>query len=365
MRSRPSRWLSPRCDRSAPAQKAGAVPVTTSAPTVGSASTASSPGVISSTIARVSALRRSGASRVTTATPSAMSICTSAMAAVWHRAGRRPQNIHRCHDRRCYTCLRGEFIAARWRNLSGLVTFLCRPPELGRGRRHRRTSWGAHLTTSRRRSRAAYVLVAAVMAASPVLVPRTSDAAPDQEGPPTSRDESGMPSVSGDDVLRADSADVAASLGEVSAEVQAQVAAVTAARRAETTAQAELAAAEEAVAETQASIDDLSVLSDEVVIESFINPPSESAIDTLSAESLVDATVKQSILTNQSNTNAQVLTDLQDAQAEPAPRKEGEAEAAATAEEKAAESEAALADLIADQSEETLFVLAVQDRLAG
>jgi LAS superfamily LD-carboxypeptidase LdcB len=203
------------------------------------------------------------------------------------------------------------------------------------------------------------------MAASPVLVPRTSDAAPDQEGPPTSRDESGMPSVSGDDVLRADSADVAASLGEVSAEVQAQVAAVTAARRAETTAQAELAAAEEAVAETQASIDALSVLSDEVVIESFINPPAESAIDTLSAESLVDATVKQSILTNQSNSNAQVLTDLQEAQAELTTRKEAEAEAAATAEEKAAESEAALADLIADQSEETLFVLAVQDRLAG
>jgi LAS superfamily LD-carboxypeptidase LdcB len=203
------------------------------------------------------------------------------------------------------------------------------------------------------------------VAAAPVLVPATSGAGPAQPEPPTERGDAGLVTSGDDDVLRADSAEVAASLGDLSAEVQAQVAAVVAAQEAEATAQADLAAAEAAVAETQASIDALGELSDEVVIESFINPPAEDAMDTLNAETLADATVKQSILTNQSNSNAEVLTDLQAAEAELVEREEAEAEAAATAEEKAADSEAAVDDLIADQSQETLFVLAVQDRLAG
>ena len=221
------------------------------------------------------------------------------------------------------------------------------------------------MTTSRRRSRAARLLTAAVVAATPVLVPATSGADPAQQGPPAAHDEGGSLSVTGDDVLRADSADVATSLGDLSAEVQAQVAAVASAREAEAAAQAELAAAEEAVAETQAEIATLGELSDEVVIESFISPPSESAIETLDAESLADATVKQSILTNQANSNAAVLTELQAAEAELETQEEAEADAAQTAEAAAAEAEAALDDLIADQSQETLFVLAVQDRLAG
>ena len=197
-----------------------------------------------------------------------------------------------------------------------------------------------------------------------MLVPAASGAGPAQQTPPTGRDDA-APLTSTDDVLRADTAEVATSLDDLSAEVESQVAAVVAAQDAQATAEAELAAAEAAVAETQASIDDLGDASDEVVIESFINPPSEDAFETLTAESLVDATVKQSILNNQSTSNAAVLTDLQDAQAELAVREEAESEAATTAEEKAAEAEGALDDLVADQSQETLFVLAVQERLAG
>ena len=197
-----------------------------------------------------------------------------------------------------------------------------------------------------------------------MLAPATSGAGPAQQTPPTGRDDA-APLTSTDDVLRAGTAEVATSLEDLSAEVKSQVAAVVAAQNAQASAEAELAAAEAAVAETQASIDMLGEASDEVVIESFINPPSEDAFETLTAESLVDATVKQSILDNQSTSNAAVLTDLQDAQAELAVREEAQSEAATTAEEKAAESEAALDDLVADQSQETLFVLAVQERLAG
>ncbi len=55
---------------SAPEQNAGGAPVTTSAPMRASASSSSTAAMISSTIVWLSALRRSGSSRVSTPTPS-------------------------------------------------------------------------------------------------------------------------------------------------------------------------------------------------------------------------------------------------------------------------------------------------------
>jgi LAS superfamily LD-carboxypeptidase LdcB len=222
------------------------------------------------------------------------------------------------------------------------------------------------VTTSRRRSRAARLLAAALVAATPVLVPSVSGAGPGQQGPTTQRDDVGSPaSQPDDDVLRATSSDVVTSLDDLSTEVQAQVTAVVTARDAEATAAAELEAADAAVTETQGVIDRLTVRSDEVVVEAFINPPSENAMETLSADSLADATVKQSILTSQTNANAEVLTALQAAQDDLATQMDAQDEAATAAEDRAAEAESALTDLVSSQSDETLFVLAVQDRLAS
>jgi peptidoglycan hydrolase CwlO-like protein len=220
------------------------------------------------------------------------------------------------------------------------------------------------VTTSRRRSRAVRLLATVVAAAAPMLVPTASDAEPGQEDPSTQRDDLGPPSSSRDDLLRSSSGDVVTSLDDLSAEVQTQVDAVVAARRAEAAAAADLEAADAAVAETEDLIDRLTTRSDEVVVEAFINPPSENAMETLGAETLSDATVRQSILTSQSDANAEVLTALQGAQEELVTLKATQDEAAIAAEEQAAEAEQALADLVAGQSAESLFVLAVQDRLA-
>jgi D-alanyl-D-alanine carboxypeptidase len=226
---------------------------------------------------------------------------------------------------------------------------------------------GDHIVKpSRRRSRAARLLVATVVAATPLLVPSTSDAGPVQEPPTTQRDDVDLgPPGTEDDLLKAGSGDVLATLDELSADVQAQVAAVLAARAAEAAATAEVAAADAAVAETEGLIDELTTQSDQVVIEAFINPPAENAMETLSAATLSDATVKQSILTSQSNANADVLTQLEAAQSELAEVKAAQGEAASEAEQRAAEAELALADLVSSQSQESLFVLAVQDRLAA
>ena len=219
--------------------------------------------------------------------------------------------------------------------------------------------------TTIRRLRAACLIVVAAAAAAPVLAPSAGAADPGQQGPTTPGDELGpLSSVDEDVLLRASSADVVTSLDDMSSEVQDQVTAVLAARDAEAAADAALEAADAKVAETQALIDDLTAQSDEVVIESFVNPPSESAMDALNAASPTDATVKQSILKSQTAANVDVLSRLEQAQDDLAAVKAEQADAATAAEDRAAEARQALEDLVAGQSQESLFVLAVQDRLA-
>ena len=249
--------------------------------------------------------------------------------------------------------------------MAGFITFLCRHARWGQDATSPPQFGDLHVTTSRRRSRALRLLTTALVATSPFLAPAAGGADPGEPGPETQRDEVGPLSSPADDPLRATSAEVVTSLDDMSAEVQAQVDAVLEARADEETAAAELDEADAAVAETEALIDDLTTRSDEVVVETFINPPSESAFETLSAETLTDATIRQSILTSQSNANADVLTELEATNDDLAVLKAEQDEAAAKAEDRAAEASQAVDDLVDGQSAEAAFVLAVQDRLAA
>ncbi|HLT70266.1 MAG TPA: M15 family metallopeptidase [Acidimicrobiales bacterium] len=183
---------------------------------------------------------------------------------------------------------------------------------------------------------------------------------------PSGRDETGAEQalVSVDiDVLRADTADVNATLAEVRENVESQKAMLTEAEAAVETAQAELAAAEAALAETQARLDAVNVEVDLVVVDSFVNPPVESAFDALTAESLTEATVKQSILDRNAERNAATLDEYlalrEQLEAEEAAREEAAAAAAAAE----AEAEAALADVEAAVSQEVAFALEVERRV--
>jgi hypothetical protein len=209
------------------------------------------------------------------------------------------------------------------------------------------------------------LLVVLLVAVAPVLAPAAGLARPGQDEPgepdePGSH--AGRPSV---DLLTASgaTADVTASLDELSAEVDTQVAAVVGARRAEAEAAQVLADADAAVAETEAALGELVAESDAVVIEAFLNPPIEDALETLSADSLAEATVRQSILDDHADTNADVLSRLAAAQEDVTAVKAVQQEAADAAEARAGEAQAALDELVATVSAQSLFVLAVEDRL--
>jgi len=230
------------------------------------------------------------------------------------------------------------------------------------------TTAGTHHVNLRRSTRARLLLVGALVAAAPVVSPAVSGASPQQQPPPsggeTDRTDTTL-QVETDDVLRADSSEVTASLADLGAEVTAQVAAVGAARAAAATADAELQAADAAVTTTEEYIAALTVESDQVVVDSFINPPTEDAMDTLAAESLAESTVRQSLLDTEADANADVLTELEAAQDELDARRQAQDDAAAEAEARSEEAAAALEDLISVQSGETLFVINVQDRVAA
>jgi len=211
------------------------------------------------------------------------------------------------------------------------------------------------------------LLAAALVVAAPVLAPSASGAGPAQEAPSSSRDAGATRTteVPAGDVLRATSTDVAGSLTDISAEVRNQVAAVAAARTASADADAALAAADAAVAATEARIAELTTESDRVVVDSFVNPPSEDAIETLAAPTLAESAIRQSILDRQTDANVEVLDQLEAAESQLDAEKARQTDAVDAAQQRAAEAEQALDDLIASQSDETLFVLAVQDRLAA
>ena len=115
------------------------------------------------------------------------------------------------------------------------------------------------------------------------------------------------------DVLRAEGGVVTTTIGDLADNVQAQKELLMAAEWAYSSAQSELAAAEAAVADTQNRLNEIILQADAVVIDVFINPPTDTALDALTAASLEDATIKQSILNLQADHDAELLDEYESA----------------------------------------------------
>ena len=81
------------------------------------------------------------------------------------------------------------------------------------------------------------------------------------------------------DALEAQDAEVRATLAEIERNVARQRSELQAAERAQAQGEAELAQATQAVADAQQRIDDLNVQADRLVVDSFVNPPSDYALE--------------------------------------------------------------------------------------
>jgi hypothetical protein len=219
------------------------------------------------------------------------------------------------------------------------------------------------LRATRRHTRPVRALLVSAAAASGLILGPTApptQAVPGQEDPTVPL--SGEVAV-GVDVFKADDGDVVDALDNLHGNLRTQLRELETARAQVAAARDQKAKADQAVAATQKRIDDLTAQSDGVVVDAFVNPPADTALDAMAAESTGDASLKASIVGMQHDAGASVLARLHDAHedldAHRAAQDEASQRAAATADDAAA----ALEDLEAAQSQEAAFVLEVQERL--
>jgi LAS superfamily LD-carboxypeptidase LdcB len=165
------------------------------------------------------------------------------------------------------------------------------------------------------------------------------------------------------DALEAQDAEVRAALAEIERNVAEQRSELQDAERVQAQGEAELAQATQAVADAQRRIDDLNEQADRLVVDSFVNPPSDYALEPLRAGSMTDAAVIQAVLQMQGKRDADVLERL--AQAHDSLEVEQGKKEDAAAEAKQAQEAAAreLDDVEAALGQQQAFAADLEERL--
>jgi peptidoglycan LD-endopeptidase LytH len=212
-----------------------------------------------------------------------------------------------------------------------------------------------------------WAAVAVVVALS--TAPTGAAAAP---GSPT-QDSPGDDDGSSSDVTLADvdvlvstnSEAVATELADLGTQIADQLDAFKTAQDDVAAANLVLSAADAEVSETERLIEEKQDASGQALVEVFIEPPSETALEVLSADSLEDVAIKESLLGFEAERRADAIAELQDAVEQYEEKKATQEEALAEAETARATAEAKLADLEAALSEQAAFVAAVQEALEG
>ena len=165
------------------------------------------------------------------------------------------------------------------------------------------------------------------------------------------------------DALEAQDAEVRAALAEIERNVARQQSELQQAENVQAQGEAELAQATQAVADARRRIDELNEQADRLVVDSFVNPPSDYALEPLRAGSMTDAAVIQAVLEMQGKRDAQVLDRLAQAhdalRAEQANKKDAAAEATRAREAAAQE----LDDVEAALGQQQAFAADLEERL--
>jgi peptidoglycan LD-endopeptidase LytH len=223
-----------------------------------------------------------------------------------------------------------------------------------------------HIGQQAWRRRAACLTVATV-AAGAVALPSAARAgpAPVAQEPPTESDPAGEQALVGPEVLVAadDTSVLTGKLEDIRAEVADNVAKVSAAEETMARAVDALADADAAVNESQFRIEELTARSDEVVVDAFVSPPVQDALEVLATSDAGEATIKHGVLDLQADANAHVLEQLADARSKLERQRETQEKAREQAEAARADAEAALADLHDAMSQQGKFVIALTQGL--
>jgi murein DD-endopeptidase MepM/ murein hydrolase activator NlpD len=210
-------------------------------------------------------------------------------------------------------------------------------------------------------------LTVATLAAGALALPTAAGAAPGgvEQEPPQDQDPAGEQALIGPQVLVAadDTSALTGRLEEIRDTVADHVAKVTEAEQAMAGAVAALADADAAVSESQFHIEELIARSDEVVVDAFVSPPAQDALEVLATTDAGEAAVKHGVLDLQADASADVLAQLAAARSKLEEQRASQEEAREQAEAARAEAEAALAELDNAMSQQGQFVMALTQGL--
>jgi peptidoglycan hydrolase CwlO-like protein len=145
--------------------------------------------------------------------------------------------------------------------------------------------------------------------------------------------------------ITAQDAQVRAAVSALEANVATQQAELDEAERAEDEAESQLADATAAVNAQQDRIDVLNQATDDLVVQSYINPPSDNVLDAFKADSLSDAAVKQALVGIEADQDADLMDQLRQAHEDLEVDQAAKADAAAEAEAKRQTAATELTDL--------------------
>jgi LAS superfamily LD-carboxypeptidase LdcB len=165
------------------------------------------------------------------------------------------------------------------------------------------------------------------------------------------------------DALGAKDAEVRAALTQIERNVATQRSELRQAEQAQARANAALDGATHAVADAQRSLDELNVNADQLVVDSFVNPPSDNALEPLRAGSVSEAAVMQAILEMQGDRDARLLEQLAQAHDALEAEEANKQDAAAEAEEARQGAAQELVDVEAALAQQQEFAAQVEERL--
>lgn len=209
--------------------------------------------------------------------------------------------------------------------------------------------------------RRSFVVVAAAILMSG---PTGAGAAPTQEGPGEDERDSATDRALVDvDAADADLEELAGAIEATQANVVAQLEQLELAQAAIAAAESELADAQSVVQDTELRIEELTIRSDAVVVETFVNAPTNQGVEVFSADTVEEATIKQAILDVHAAASADALAELEEEREALEEQMAVQEGALAGANEARGDAQAALADLEAAVSQHTQFVLDVRERL--
>lgn len=165
------------------------------------------------------------------------------------------------------------------------------------------------------------------------------------------------------DVISAEDAEIQAALATIQTNVAGQQVVVRAAEDALASAEADVEASAAEIATLEEEIVELDLAADQMLIDAFVDPPINHALDVFRTETLAEATVKNAIVEIQADADATAIEELDEAQARLEVEKAAQEELAATAAEKKTEADTALTELETALAQQAQFATEVEARL--